>query len=99
MNSSNVFGNSSNILGGAVTSANVGQGTIGITVPKSSSGTFWAGPKQSHSVGFQVEEAENGYVLKYAYNEGEYARTKIAKDIEEVRDLVTSILVERKLGI
>jgi hypothetical protein len=90
---------SSNILGGAITGVNMGSGSIGVTVPKNIPGAFWAGPKQSHSVGFQVEEAENGYVLRYAYNEGEYARTKIAKDIEEVRDLVTSILVERKLGI
>jgi len=99
MNSSNVFGNSSNILGGTVTSANVGQGGIGVTVSKNIPGAFWNNPKKPHSVGFQIEEAENGYVLRYAYNEGEYARTKIAKDIEEVRDLVTSILVERKLGI
>ncbi len=90
---------SSNVFGGAPTGVNIGSGSIGVTVPKSSSGTFWAGPKKPHSVGFQIEEAENGYVLRYAYNEGEYTRTKIAKDIEEMRDLVTSIIVERKLGI
>jgi hypothetical protein len=90
---------STNILGGAITGANIGSGSIGVTASKNTPGAFWAGPKQSHSVGFQVEEAENGYVLRYAYNEGEYPRIKIAKDIEEVRDLVTSILVERKLGI
>ena len=90
---------SSNVFGGATTGVNIGSGSIGVTVPKSTPGAFWAGPKKSHSVGFQIEEAENGYVLRYAYNEGEYTRTKIAKDIEEVRDLVTSILVERKLGI
>jgi len=90
---------STNILGGAITGANIGSGSIGVTVSKNTPGAFWAVPKNSYSVGFQVEEAENGYVLRYAYNEGEYARIKIAKDIEEVRDLVTSILVERKLGI
>jgi hypothetical protein len=92
--STNIFGTSS-IETPSATNTATGTGTI----QYSNSGIFRAGPKKSHSVGFQVEEAENGYVLRYAYNEGEYARTKIAKDIEEVRDLVTSILVERKLGI
>lgn len=50
-------------------------------------------------IGFEVQEAENGYVIRYAYKDGEYYKTKVAKDMEEVRDLVTSILVERKLGI
>jgi hypothetical protein len=92
----------SNIFGGAMTATNVGlsTGTIGATTQQySSPPTPWSNPKKSYSVGFQIEEAENGYVLRYAYNEGEYTRTKIAKDMEEVRDLVTSILVERKLGI
>ena len=88
-----------NILGGTGTSANMGisgnNGAVDATTY-----SFWDSAKIVNRVArFEVQEAENGYVLKYAYNEGEYTRTKIAKDIEEVRDLITSILVERKLGI
>ena len=61
---------------------------------------FWGSAKVvNRAACFEVQEAENGYILRYGHKEGELIRYKVAKDVEEVRDLITSILVERKLGI
>ena len=72
---------------GSVQSASIGEGAR------------YPSTRETKVSCFEVQEADNGYILRYWYREGDYARYKIAKDMEEVRDLVTSILVERKLGI
>jgi hypothetical protein len=90
---------STNILGGAITGANAGTGSTGVSGQYSSSKAFWSQPVKPRTVYFEVQHADNGYVLRYSYQEGEYTRLKVAKDMEEMRDLITSILVEHKLGI
>jgi hypothetical protein len=90
---------STNILGGSITSANVGTGSIGVSGQYSNSKVVWGQQTKLRTTCFEVQHADNGYVLRYSYQEGEYARLKVAKDMEEMRDLITSILVEQKLGI
>ena len=48
-------------------------------------------------VRFEVIEAVNGYVLRAASYEGGQVRTFVARNMEELRDLITSDLVAHKL--
>jgi hypothetical protein len=87
------------IMMGSATTTNMGiSGNSGAI--DAATYSFWGSAKVVNRVAcFEVQEAENGYILRYGHKEGEIFRYKVAKDVEEVRDLVTSILVERKLGI
>lgn len=84
------------IMIGGATTTNMGISGNSGTVDSS----YWGSAKIVNSmVCFEVQEADNGYILRYGHKEGSLMRYKVAKDVEEVRDLITSILVERKLGI
>lgn len=58
----------------------------------SSTDYAWSGSR------FEVIEAANGYVLRVASQEGTRIQTYIARDINELRDLITTDLVANKLG-
>jgi hypothetical protein len=61
-----------------------------------SHGTYRAMDSWS-GVRFEVIEAVNGYVLRAASYEGGQVRTFVARNMEELRDLITSDLVAHKL--
>lgn len=99
--SNNITGNNATATGrimmGSATTTNTGISGNSGTIDSSS---YWGSAKIVNSmVCFEVQEADNGYILRYGHKEGSLMRYKVAKDVEEVRDLITSILVERKLGI
>lgn len=89
------------IMMGGATTTNMGIGNGGTgAVDASSYPQFWNSAKIVNRVAcFEVQEADNGYILRYGHKEGALMKYKVAKDVEEVRDLITSIIVENKLGI
>lgn len=46
---------------------------------------------------FEVVNAENGFVLKVAANEGERWRLYVAANVDEVRDIITSQMVTQRM--
>ena len=102
--SNNIIGNNANttasrIMMGSATTTNMGiSGNSGAV--DAATYSFWGSAKVVNRVAcFEVQEADNGYILRYGHKEGALMKYKVAKDVEEVRDLITSIIVENKLGI
>ena len=89
------------IMMGSATTTNTGiSGNSGAVDAATYSSSFWGSAKVVNRVAcFEVQEADNGYILRYGHKEGALMKYKVAKDVEEVRDLITSIIVENKLGI
>lgn len=87
------------IMMGSATTTNMGiSGNSGAV--DATTYPFWGSAKIVNRVAcFEVQEADNGYILRYGHKEGALMKYKVAKDVEEVRDLITSIIVENKLGI
>ena len=50
-----------------------------------------------NQVYFTVEKVDNGFILKGSRNEGDIAKVKICKDMDELKDLFVSTLVEYQL--
>lgn len=46
---------------------------------------------------FSVEKVDNGFVLRSAARVGDFAKVKIAKDVEELKDLFIQSLVEHRM--
>ncbi len=82
------------IMIGGATTTNMGiSGSSGAI----DSSSYWGSAKVVNRVAcFEVQEADNGYILRYGHKEGALMKYKVAKDVEEVRDLITSIIVENK---
>ena len=88
------------IMMGSATTTNTGISGSSGAVDAATYSSFWGSAKVVNRVAcFEVQEADNGYILRYGHKEGALMKYKVAKDVEEVRDLITSIIVENKLGI
>jgi hypothetical protein len=88
------------IMMGSATTTNMGISGNSGAVDAATYSSFWGSAKVVNRVAcFEVQEADNGYILRYGHKEGALMKYKVAKDVEEVRDLITSIIVENKLGI
>lgn len=46
---------------------------------------------------FSVEKVDNGFVLRSGGYEGALAKTRIAKDVDELKDMFVQILVEHRM--
>jgi hypothetical protein len=58
--------------------------------------TKWSGTNHERMF-FEVVVVANGFLLKHSKHEGGAMTTHIAADMDELRDLFTSVLVTQKL--
>ena len=54
-------------------------------------------PYNRNQVHFTVEKVDNGFILKGSRTEGDIAKVKICKDMDELKDLFVSTLIEYQL--
>ena len=88
----NAMGTLTNSMGTSITGNILNPHSISNTVNPYTQSAF-----QKNSASFTVEKVDNGYILRVGQYEGGMYKTRICKDMDELRDLFVASMVEIQL--
>lgn len=81
-------------------STSINTTATGVTVARQaasiSTGTYHE-MSANRQVRFLVEKVDNGFILRSGRYEADIQKTKICKDIDELRDMFVAVLVDYKM--